>query len=83
MPMRLPNVESGHSLPARLKLLAIRVFSARRPPSVIKTLLYRPTFFGAPLSRVFQHALRGPSDWSVGERELMAAFVSSVNSCAF
>jgi hypothetical protein len=28
-------------------------------------------------------AMHGPSDWSVGERELFAAFVSSINQCPF
>ena len=28
-------------------------------------------------------ALRGPSDWSAGERELFAAFVSSLSQCLF
>ena len=27
--------------------------------------------------------MRGPSAWSVGDRELMAAYVSKVNECAF
>ena len=27
--------------------------------------------------------MRGPSDWSVGERELFAAFVSRLNQCHF
>jgi len=27
--------------------------------------------------------MRGPSDWSAGERELFAAFVSSLNQCPF
>jgi hypothetical protein len=27
--------------------------------------------------------MNGPSDWSVGERELFAAFVSSVSQCPF
>ena len=27
--------------------------------------------------------LRGPSDWTVGERELIAAFVSNLNQCRF
>jgi uncharacterized peroxidase-related enzyme len=27
--------------------------------------------------------MRGPSAWSVGDRELMAAFVSKINDCAF
>jgi uncharacterized peroxidase-related enzyme len=32
----------------------------------------------------FTHeAMRGPSAWSVGDRELMAAYVSQANECAF
>jgi len=27
--------------------------------------------------------MRGPSMWSVGERELFAAFVSRLNQCVF
>jgi hypothetical protein len=27
--------------------------------------------------------MRGPSDWSVGEREFFAAFVSARNRCVF
>jgi alkylhydroperoxidase family enzyme len=27
--------------------------------------------------------MRGPSTWSIGERELMAAMVAKWNSCAF
>ena len=37
---------------------------------------------GAKLE-VLDLALRGPSDWSEGERELFAAFVSSLNQCVF
>jgi hypothetical protein len=49
----------------------------------VKTLRYRPDFFGAPMGEVFQTAMRGPSPWSVGDRELMAAFVSRANTCEF
>jgi len=27
--------------------------------------------------------MRGPSEWTVGERELFAAFVSRLNQCVF
>jgi hypothetical protein len=50
---------------------------------VVKTLHYRPEFFGRPFSAAVDEAMRGPSDWSAGERELFAAFVSSLNHCVF
>ena len=36
-----------------------------------------------PLCEYHDIVLRGPSDWSVAERELMAAFVSGLNACGF
>ncbi len=48
-----------------------------------KTLLYRPELFGRPFSSGLQQAMRGPSDWSPGERELFAGFASLLNQCHF
>ena len=81
--MRLHNVEHEHRLKQRLVLGMIRLFSFRAPPDVVKTLLYRPELFGGPFSDVMQDVMRGPSEWSVGERELIAAFVSVQNQCPF
>jgi len=50
---------------------------------VVKTLHYRPELFGRPFSAAVDEAMRGPSDWSPGERELFAAFVSRLNQCLF
>jgi uncharacterized peroxidase-related enzyme len=36
-----------------------------------------------PLCEYHDIVLRGQSDWSVAERELMAAFVSGLNACGF
>jgi hypothetical protein len=36
-----------------------------------------------PLSEALQDVMRGPSEWPVAERELFAAFVSSLNQCPF
>jgi hypothetical protein len=83
MPMRLSNVESGHGLRAKLILAMIRVVGRRKPPSVVRTGLYRPQLFGRPFSVLLENVMRGPSEWSVGERELMAAFVSRMNQCVF
>ena len=61
----------------------IRVLSGYRAPDVVKTLAYRPEFFGAQMREVFHEVMRGPSEWSVAERELMAAYVSKTNACEF
>ena len=50
---------------------------------VIKTLLYRPELFGGPFSETLHEAMRGPSEWSAGERELFAGFASHLNQCVF
>jgi len=55
----------------------------REPSGVLLTLHYRPELFGRPFSDALDLAMRGPSDWSAGERELFAAFVSSLNQCPF
>lgn len=52
-------------------------------PGVIKTLLYRPELFGGPFSDDLDDVMRGPSDWSPGERELFAGFASMLNQCLF
>ena len=81
--MRLRAVEHRHRLPERLKLILIRLVSGRRVPDVVKTLLYRPEFFGRQMSAWTQAVLRGPSPWSVGERALFGAFTSRTNQCPF
>lgn len=81
--MRLAKLDSGHTLPVKLKLALMTLVSRRRVPDVVRTLTYRPHFFGRPMNEIFQRAMRGPSKWTVGERELMAAFVSNLNRCRF
>jgi hypothetical protein len=81
--MRLSVLDRGHSLQTKALFVLIRLMSGHRAPDVVKTLRYRAEFFGGPMGNVFQEAMRGPSQWSVGERELMAAFVSKTNACVF
>jgi hypothetical protein len=81
--MRLENVASGHGLLAKLKLGMFRLIMRARAPDVIRTILYRPELFGKAFSEATHAALRGASEWSVGERELFAAFVSKLNQCVF
>jgi hypothetical protein len=81
--MRLAVVERGHRLPQKFVIGMIRLMTGRRAVDIIRTLLYRPEFFGRPMSVWTQAVMRGPSAWSVGERELFAAFASRLNQCVF
>jgi hypothetical protein len=65
------------------KLAAIRAERGLEPVDVIKALLYRPDFFGTHMNQAFEEVMRGPSEWTAGERELFAAFVSAQNQCPF
>ncbi len=80
--MRLKNLEHGHGLRQRLLLGLLRLL-AGAVPDVVRTMLYRPEWFGTRFSALTQQVMRGPSEWSVGERELFAAFVSRQNQCPF
>jgi hypothetical protein len=81
--MRLDNVSRGHRFKHRMILRMIRLMSRMEPPDVVKTIFYRPEFFGRAFSDLTQSVLRGPSEWTVGERELFASFTSSLNQCLF
>ena len=81
--MRLKRLEHGHRLPQKLILGMIRLVNRRRAPDILRTLFYRPEFLGRPISAWTQAVMRGASDWSVGDRELFAAFTSKLNQCVF
>ena len=81
--MRLRNVQRGDRFFIRILYGVIRFLSGFRAPDVIRTLKYRAAFFGRPHSAHTQAVMRGPSEWSIGERELFAAFVSRLNQCDF
>jgi len=81
--MRLPRVDHNHRFMERLKLRIIKLATKAEPPDVVKMLLYRPKILGGQLMPSTQTVMRGPSQWSVGEREVFAAFVSRLNQCPF
>lgn len=81
--MRLKKVARGDTLSARLLYGIVRAVSGFRAPDVVRTLKYRQHLFGRPHSAHTQAVMRGPSEWSIGERELFAAFVSRLNQCEF
>lgn len=80
--MRLRKVHEGHRFPDKVLLWFMRMVMGHAP-GVVRTLFYRKDYFGRPFSELTQQVMRGPSFWSVGERELFAAFVSRVNQCVF
>lgn len=81
--MRLRAVERGRGLKAKFVFAMIRALQRRRAPDIIRTLIFRPEFLGDPVSEWTQAVMRGPSEWSVGDRELFAAFTSKLNQCVF
>lgn len=81
--MRLEILNSGYRPTTKLLFAFIR-FASRHPvPDAAKLVFYRPDFYGTPAKEFTHEAMRGPSAWSVGDRELMAAYVSAVNKSAF
>jgi uncharacterized peroxidase-related enzyme len=81
--MRLEILNRGYRPGTKLLFAFIRLMSGRPLPDAAKLTFYRPDFYGTR-AKVFTHeAMRGPSAWSVADRELMAAYVSTVNQSPF
>jgi alkylhydroperoxidase family enzyme len=81
--MRLRILDSGHGFGTKALFALIRTVSRQPVLDVIKLVKYRADFYGRPMGVVTQDAMRGPSAWSVGDRELMAAFVAKSNQSEF
>jgi uncharacterized peroxidase-related enzyme len=81
--MRLEILNTGYSRGTKLLFAVIKLFSRHPVPDAAKLVFYRPDFYGARAKAFTHEAMRGRSDWSVGDRELMAAYVSKVNESAF
>lgn len=79
--MRLSILDSGHGFGAKMLFALIRAVSRQPVLNVIKLVKYRADFYGGPMQGVTHEAMRGPSEWSVGDRELMAALIAKTNGC--
>jgi alkylhydroperoxidase/carboxymuconolactone decarboxylase family protein YurZ len=79
--MRLAILDSGHGFWTKVLFAFIRAVSRLPASDAIKLNRYRPDFYGTPMGVITQEAMRGPSEWSVGDRELMGASVSKMNEC--
>src|SRR5882672_10438276 len=81
MSMRLRVLDTGHGFGTKALFALIRTMSRQPVLDVIKLVKYRVDLYGEPMGSVTQDAMRGASTWSVGDRELMAAFVAKTNQC--
>jgi alkylhydroperoxidase family enzyme len=79
--MRLEVLDRGHRLGTKALLTVIRLVSRQPVVDAVKLAFYRRDFYGA--GDLTHEAMRGPSAWSIGDRELMAAYVSQVNDTQF
>lgn len=79
--MRLAILDSGHGFGTKVLFALIRAVSRQPVLDVIRLVKYRADFYGGPMQKVTHEAMRGPSRWSVGDRELMAALIAKTNQC--
>jgi uncharacterized peroxidase-related enzyme len=80
--MRLECLHHGHDAEVRCGLEAWERLAG--PPSDVSlALAYRPEFFGDPLNGWIETVVRGPSEWSSADRELMGAFTADQHRCPF
>lgn len=79
--MRLAVLDRGHSFGTKVLFALIRTVSRQPVLDIIRLVKYRPDFYGGPMQKVTQEAMRGPSSWSVGDRELMAALIAKSIGC--
>jgi AhpD family alkylhydroperoxidase len=81
--MRLHEIDRGDGLGNRLLIGFISLVSGMRLPDAARVAFYHRGFFNGTLGAWSQKTMRGPSEWTISERELMAAMVAKWNSCAF
>jgi uncharacterized peroxidase-related enzyme len=76
-------LEHGYGVGPKLLFRLLHLVSGRPLPDAARITFYRPDFYGTHAKQLTHEAMRGPSAWSVGDRELMAAYVSKLNDCPF
>ena len=82
--MRLSILNSGYGFGTKVLFAFIHAVSRQPVPDAAKLVFYRSDFYGAPMNEFTHEAMRRkPSAWSVGDRELMAAFVSQMMRSPF
>ncbi len=80
--MRLGILDHGHRLTQKLWFKLVGWYMGH-VPGPMRTLTYRPSWFGSHFVDCLQEGLRESREWSQGEVELFAAFVSNLNRCEY
>jgi uncharacterized peroxidase-related enzyme len=80
--MRLEIFDKKQTFSARLIAQIVRFVDGFNP-DIVKVFLYRREFFGDLYQPMLYEIMRAESEWTPGERELMAAFVSWKNHCRY
>jgi hypothetical protein len=80
--MRLSILQGGHKALQKVFLGIIKMLAGRVPGPIL-VMSYHPQLFGSHFAACLQEGMRGPSEWSVGEREIFSAIVSKLNRCAY
>ncbi len=65
-----------------LRMISWASGTRRRGANALRVNLDQRMYLGTSMGAWTQAAMRGPSAWSIGERELMAALVAKWNACA-
>jgi AhpD family alkylhydroperoxidase len=81
--MRLDVLEHGHGRFARWFQRIVVALMGHEVDDVVKTSMHRPEFFGRHFLAYVREVLRGPSFWTVAEREHLGAVSSELNECPF
>jgi uncharacterized peroxidase-related enzyme len=81
--VRLEVLDRGHRLRARVIMRLAPLLFGTPLDDVGRTSLYRPELFGRAWLALLWDVMVAPSEWSRGDRELLAAFVSNRNRCRY
>ncbi len=79
--MRLPLEQRLRPL-QKIALQALKALVGSAPGPVVIASYNKP-FFGNGWAPCMKQGMRSATEWSVGEIELFAAFVSRINSCGY
>lgn len=83
--MRLEEIKSGKGFILKHKLMRFIMNATVQggSPEVLLALMYKRDFFGKHMGSLFQEVMRGESELSVLQRELIATATSKANQCPF